>query len=220
MKDTAAGTPGTAAPGGAPAAAPDSRPAKPRRKALLVLASVVGLAAAWQLRNRIVAADREAAPLVLHPSPRELPPLRFADGTGAATSLSDFHGRVVLLNVWATWCAPCVKEMPTLDRLQAALGGPDFEVVALSIDQAGAAAVQPFFIRLGIANLRVYVDTFGDASSRLVAAGIPLTLLIDRNGREIARKLGPAEWDRPEIAQLIRERVDRPAAAPAQGAGT
>ncbi|HUG25395.1 TlpA family protein disulfide reductase [Piscinibacter sp.] len=219
MKDTGTGAPDTAAVGTAHAAGATPAPAIPRRKALLVLAGVVGLAAAWQLRNRMAAADREAAPLVLHPRPRELPPLRFADGTGTATNLSAFRGRVVLLNVWATWCPPCVKEMPTLDRLQAALGGPEFEVVALSIDEAGAAAVQPFFARLGIAHLHPYVDTFGESSSNLVAAGIPLTLLIDRDGREIARKLGPAEWDQPAMVQSIREHLRSPAAAPAQGAG-
>jgi thiol-disulfide isomerase/thioredoxin len=172
-----------------------------------------------QLRNRMAAADRQAAPLVFHPRPRELPPLRFADGSGTATGLTAFRGKVVLLNVWATWCPPCVKEMPTLDRLQATLGGPDFEIVALSIDEAGTAAVQPFFARLGIRHLHPYVDAFHAASTSLVAAGIPLTLLIDRDGREIARKLGPAEWDRPQTVQLIRDRLNRPAigGAPAQG---
>lgn len=211
MKDTGAGTPDMAPADLASAAAAKSGPLIPRRrKALLVLAGLVGLAGLLQLRNRLAVADREAAPLVLHVRPRALPPLRFADGAGAATGLSAFRGRVVLLNVWATWCPPCVKEMPTLDRLQATLGGPDFEVVALSIDEAGAAAVRPFFARLGIAHLRPYVDTFGEASASLVAAGVPLTLLIDREGREIASKLGPAEWDSPQMVHWLRERLRRP----------
>jgi thiol-disulfide isomerase/thioredoxin len=141
-----------------------------------------------------------------------MPNLRFADGEGAPTRLSAFDGRVVLLNLWATWCAPCREEMPTLDRLQAMLGGPDFEVIALSIDQAGVPVVQAFLRREGIQHLRPYVDTFGDASP-LGAGGIPLTLLIDRNGREIGSTRGPAARDHPRIVQMIRGYL-APAATP------
>jgi thiol-disulfide isomerase/thioredoxin len=112
----------------------------------------------------------------------------------------------VLLNVWATWCPPCREEMPTLDRLQSTLGGPAFEVVALSIDEGGLPVVQAFFDQFRIKHLQPYLDTLGDASG-LSAGGIPLTLLIDRDGREIGRKLGPAAWDSPQIVQLIQGRL-------------
>src|SRR3546814_14258724 len=88
----------------------------------------------------------------LHDSPRDLPDLQFKDGSGKPVSLADFRGRVVLLNLWATWCGPCREEMPTLDRLQATLGGPDFEVFALSIDRAGIGAVDAFFADIGVEN--------------------------------------------------------------------
>jgi thiol-disulfide isomerase/thioredoxin len=187
------------------------RPAS-RRNALFVLAGVVGLITAGQWAYRWVGPqfDRHAQDaggvggLRIHPTPRPLPVLRFADGKGTPTSLAAFRGKVVLLNVWATWCPPCRKEMPTLDRLQAALGGPGFAVVALSIDQGDTSTVQAFFAQTGITRLHPYVDTFGEATGSLGAGGIPLTLLIDRDGREIGRKLGPAEWDHPQMVELIR----------------
>lgn len=136
--------------------------------------------------------------------PRPLPELHFTDGAGRAMTFADFRGRVVLLNLWATWCAPCRKEMPTLDRLQAKLGGPDFQVVPLSIDRQGLSVVKPFYKELGLKSLGIYVDQSGKAASDLGAVGIPTTLLVDREGREIGRKVGPAEWDSPAIVEMIR----------------
>ncbi len=169
----------------------------------------MGLAAAAQWVVRRGAGKAPSPALVIHERPREFPALRFNDGRAMPTSLAAFRGRVVLLNLWASWCAPCVKEMPTLDRLQSALGGPDFEVVALSIDEAGAPAVQSFFRRTGIKALHPYVDAFREASASLAAAGIPATFLIDREGREVGRKLGPANWDAPPVLTLIRDRLNR-----------
>jgi thiol-disulfide isomerase/thioredoxin len=138
---------------------------------------------------------------------RPIPDLAFVDGEGHAMSLADFRGRAVLLNIWATWCVPCRTEMPTLDRLQATLGGPDFQVVALSIDRQGDAVIKPFYQQLGLKSLGVYVDQSGKAAGDLHSPGVPITLLIDRTGREIARKLGPADWDSPEMIGLIREHL-------------
>jgi len=97
--------------------------------------------------------------------------------------------------------------MPTLDRLQAALGGPDFEVVALSIDRSGIEAVDKFYAEVGVAHLARYIDESGRAAPRLNALGLPTTLLIDRQGREIARHVGPAEWDAPEILSFLRRQL-------------
>ena len=150
----------------------------------------------------------------IHPQPRVLPTLRFADEKGHAMTLQDFRGKVVLLNLWATWCPPCREEMPTLDRLQARLGGPGFEVVAVSIDRDGLPAVQEFYLQTGIKQLRVYLDKSGEASANLGVVGLPTTLLIDRESREIGRKIGPAEWDSPEAVTLIQGYLG--AAAPDQ----
>lgn len=137
--------------------------------------------------------------------PRSLPALHFTNAEGRALTMADFHGRVVLLNLWATWCVPCRKEMPALDRLEAKLGGPAFEVVPLSIDRQGLAAVQPFYRQLGLKTLRIYVDPSGDAAFAVGAPGVPTSLLVDRDGRELGRVVGAAEWDSPAAEALIRK---------------
>jgi len=165
-------------------------------------------------------AQRSGFPLKLNQVPRAVPAIRFQDGVGRPMSLADFHGRTVLLNVWATWCPPCRKEMPSLDRLQRKLGGPDFEVVALSIDHEGVGAVQSFYKEVGIRALKIHIDPTTEAADRLRFPGIPGTLLIDRDGREIGRALGPAEWDGPEALALIRRILGRaagPSASPGGG---
>jgi thiol-disulfide isomerase/thioredoxin len=135
--------------------------------------------------------------------PHALPEVRFQDDQGRDLTVGDFRGRVVVLNVWATWCVPCRKEMPTLDRLQARLGGKDFLVVALSIDRKGVEAVRGFYQEVGVENLAIYVDPSGKGSHALAIPGVPTTLLIDREGPEVARKMGEAEWDSPEMVSLV-----------------
>jgi thiol-disulfide isomerase/thioredoxin len=146
---------------------------------------------------------------IVHASPRSVPPIAFKNLQGDPMSLADFRGRLVLLNIWATWCAPCRREMPTLDSLQAVLGGPDFEVVALSADRQGRRVVAPFYHELGLWQLGIYLDPSGEAPRALNALGIPTTLLIDREGREIGRLLGPAEWDSPAMVAFLRGYVER-----------
>ena len=141
--------------------------------------------------------------------PRTLPELRFVDGEERALSLVEFRGRLVLLNIWATWCVPCRREMPTLDRLQVKLGGPDFEVLALSIDRQGLPAVKAFYEELGLEALRVYVDVSMNVTRDLGVVGIPTTLLVDRKGGESGRLVGPAEWDTPEMISFLRERITK-----------
>src|SRR3990172_4604481 len=155
--------------------------------------------------------NKTASVFNIHPQPRVLPAIRFADENERAMTLQDFRGKFVLLNIWATWCVPCRKEMPTLDRLQAKLGGPDFEVVALSIDRGGPFVVSTFYSEIGIRALRIYVDKTGEASANLGVAGIPTTLLIDRESREIGRKIGPAAWDSPEVVKVIQGYLVAPA---------
>jgi len=140
--------------------------------------------------------------------PRPVPEVRFLDGEGRALTLDRFHGKVVLLNLWATWCAPCRREMPTLDNLQARLGGDDFEVVALAVDRGGGAKVKAFLEELELGRLALYLDPSSRALRALGAYGLPTTLLIDREGGEVMRAIGPAEWDGPEIVALIRHLID------------
>jgi thiol-disulfide isomerase/thioredoxin len=142
--------------------------------------------------------------LALHDSPRVLPDIRFQEGDNRTRALADFKGKVVLLNVWATWCVPCRKEMPTLDRLQGALGGTGFEVVALSLDRGGREVVRKFYDSIGISRLGLYVDASSRTMRELSVGGLPTTLLIDAAGREIGRVVGPVEWDAPETVSFIR----------------
>jgi thiol-disulfide isomerase/thioredoxin len=136
--------------------------------------------------------------------PRHMPDLSFVDKDGRAMSLADFRGRVVLLNLWATWCVPCRREMPALDRLQATLGKEQFIVLPLSIDRGGIPPVERCYAELGVKALGVFVDQAGASTAKLATTGVPTTLLIDRQGREIGRLLGAAEWDSPEAIALIR----------------
>ena len=155
------------------------------------------------------AADVHAQTLPLHETPQTLPDVMFADGDGASRALSDWRGRIVLLNIWATWCGPCRVEMPTLDRLQQRLGGDRFEVLALSVDRAGPAVVRRFYAETGIKTLRLYIDQSGQALRALGVIGLPATLLIGADGLELARLVGPAEWDSPEIVALIEAHIQQ-----------
>jgi len=150
----------------------------------------------------IAAAQDQSKKFIVHEAPKPIAEFQFEDAGGRFRSLADFHGKIVLLNIWATWCVPCRKEMPTLERLHAALGGPDFEVVALSIDRS-TDAIHKFFAEVGIQKLAIYRDSSAKAPRQLGVVGLPTTLLINREGLEIGRLIGPAEWDAPEIAEFI-----------------
>jgi thiol-disulfide isomerase/thioredoxin len=152
----------------------------------------------------------KAFELSLLDQPRALPELRFVGSNGEALTLGDFRGRPVLLNIWATWCVPCRQEMPALDRLQAAFDKSQFLVLPLSIDRKGVPAVKSFYQELGLETLGIYVDETSKAARALDTVGVPTTLLIDREGREIGRKIGPAEWDSPDMVALIREHLGLP----------
>lgn len=140
---------------------------------------------------------------VMKPEPVELPELSFKDGEGKIKTLADFKGKTVLLNLWATWCSPCREEMPSLDRLQADMGGANFEVVALSLDRGGIDASKRFLKQIDVKSLGTYVDASGKASKPLRVIGMPTTLLIDADGREVGRLVGPADWDSPAAKKLI-----------------
>lgn len=132
-----------------------------------------------------------------------VPALVFLDAEGREVPLSEFRGRVVLLNLWATWCGPCVREMPSLDALQVRLGGPDFAVVALSQDRGGAEVVRKFYEDYDLANLDVWLDKANAAGRALKTRGLPTTVLIDAQGREVGRVEGAEEWDAPEMVERI-----------------
>jgi thiol-disulfide isomerase/thioredoxin len=146
----------------------------------------------------------EMAAFVFRSEPQALPGIKFQDAQGKERTLADWRGKVVLLNLWATWCLPCRKEMPALDRLQKALGSDTFEVVALSVDRKGLEASRKFLDETKVERLALYVDPTARINTELRALGLPVTLLIDPQGREVGRLLGPAEWDSEDALRLIR----------------
>jgi thiol-disulfide isomerase/thioredoxin len=147
------------------------------------------------------------AALLVHAERKDVAPFTFANDKGETLELSNWKGRVVLLNLWATWCAPCRKEMPDLSKLQAELGGPDFEVVALSVDRKGLEASLAFLKEVGVTNLAGYIEPDAKSLAALQALGLPATILIDRNGKEAARLLGPADWASVEAKAVVNALV-------------
>jgi thiol-disulfide isomerase/thioredoxin len=133
------------------------------------------------------------------------PTFSFVDEAGNTLGLADLKGRAVLLNLWATWCAPCREEMPSLDRLQAKLGGAPLQVLAVSIDRQGVSVVRPFYRDLGLRSLGIDLDPSGQAPSVFEIEGLPATLLIDAQGREIGKKLGPLQWDSAAVIDTLQQ---------------
>lgn len=153
------------------------------------------------------------AALLVRPKPLDLPAIAFADKDGKPVNLADFAGKVVLLNIWATWCVPCREEMPALDQLETKLGGKDFQVVAINIDKGGPDKAAAFLKETGATHLALYTDPTGKLFSTIKTVGMPTTLIVDRNGKEIARLVGPADWASPEAIQVIEAAIAAPAPA-------
>jgi thiol-disulfide isomerase/thioredoxin len=161
-------------------------------------------------------AHGELAALTMATTPLRLPDLAFEDADGKPKKLSDWRGRTVLVNLWATWCVPCRKEMPALEGLQAKLGGPDFEVVAVNIDTRDPEKPKDFLKQTHLTRLGYFSDqkakVFQDLKAIGRALGMPTSVLVDGQGCEIATIAGPAEWDSDDAIKLITAAV-RPATA-------
>jgi thiol-disulfide isomerase/thioredoxin len=155
----------------------------------------------------------EVAAINIASSPSRLPDLAFQDASGRPVKLADFGGRTVLLNLWATWCVPCRKEMPALDALQAKLGGETFQVVAVNIDTRNLDKPKAWLGEVGIKQLGYYADpsakVFQDLKVIGKALGMPTTLLIDPNGCELGVLAGPAEWASDDAIKLIEAATRR-----------
>ncbi len=147
--------------------------------------------------------------IIAHAEPQAVPDLSFADADGKLRRLSEWRGKVVLLNLWATWCAPCKTEMPSLDRLQGKLESDRFTVLAVSTDRTGPKEPAAFFIKEGITHLALYNDDTAEANVSMRAEGLPLTVILNEDGREVARLLGPADWDSPEAMAKIEKFLNR-----------
>jgi thiol-disulfide isomerase/thioredoxin len=196
---------------------PDSRENRPMRVPLALAALLYGVIAASANAEPLDAAGiaalealrtGEMEKVVLHDEPRPALSGTFQDAEGDEVSLSDFGGRVVLLNFWATWCPPCRAEMPSIDRLAGEMAGDGLAVIALSSDRGGPERIAEFFAEIGVVNLSIHQDPRGELQRAAGAIGLPVTLLLDREGREVARVTGDAVWDSPEAKALIGRLVE------------
>ena len=212
----------------------DTPPAAPQRRryaryagiaaaaiAMLGLAAVYGIAgfgrnggdtacgpALATAKRMAPLAHGEVAAVNVASEAHRLPALRFKDAGGADKTLADWRGKVVLLNLWATWCVPCRKEMPALAALQQKLGGPDFQVVAVNIDTRNLDKPKAWLSEAGVTGLGYYSDAsahvFQELKADGKAIGMPTSLLVDRNGCELAALAGPAEWASDDALALVR----------------
>jgi thiol-disulfide isomerase/thioredoxin len=159
-------------------------------------------------------AHGEVAALAVASTPFHVPPLAFKDAAGHDRTLADFHGRTVLLNLWATWCVPCRREMPALDALQAKLGGPKFQVVAVNIDTRDPEKPLAFLKQIGVTHLSYFADesaeVFEDLKTAGKAFGMPTTLIVDPKGCEIGDMAGPAEWSSDDGVKLVSAAIGSP----------
>lgn len=147
--------------------------------------------------------------LVVHPAPQALASAAYTLDSGGTAHLAEHKGKVILLNFWATWCAPCRKEMPMLAELQRELGGPDFEVITLATGKNDPAAMQRFFAEIGVSNLPLHTDANSAVAREMGVLGLPATVLISRDGVEVARLLGDADWA-SDSAKAILQTLIRP----------
>jgi thiol-disulfide isomerase/thioredoxin len=159
-------------------------------------------------------AHGEIAALAMAQTPFHVPPLGFKDAEGHDRTLADWRGRTVLLNLWATWCVPCRREMPALDALQAKLGGPKFQVVAVNIDTRDPAKPLAFLKQIGVTHLTYFTDEsaqiFEDLKIAGKAFGMPTTLIVDPKGCEIGDMAGPAEWASDDGIKLVSAAISSP----------
>lgn len=177
----------------------------------LAIMAIIGPDSSTYARADTVSAVKTALPLTgwmekFEPAtaPAALPTTEFTEQDGAKRVLADFNGKIVLMNFWATWCGPCVREMPSLERLHQKLGSADFTVIALSEDRKGWAKITPFRKELGLTALPLFHDVGSKMMFGAKVGGLPTTILIGRDGRELGRLTGHAEWDSDEAVALIQ----------------
>ena len=146
----------------------------------------------------------------LAPSTRPRPTTTWKDASGKNLTLADFSGKVVLVNYWASWCPPCIRELPSIDRLQASLGGDNFTIVAINIDRGGKPIARRMAKRLKIKHLTLYLDRESNSARSLGVRSMPTTFVFDRKGREVGKLEGGAEWDDKAAVELINYFIKNP----------
>ncbi len=186
-------------------------PSDPAPASALAAADGACAASAGRARALEPFAKGDLAALKLTVPPRPLPDVSFLDAEGRPITLEDLKGRVLLVNLWATWCVPCRKEMPELDHLEAALGGPDFHVVAINLDTRDPEKPRAFLRDTGVTHLAPFTDPKGQSFQALRSVGrgfgLPTTLLVDRDGCELGFLAGPAAWGGADAQALVKAAI-------------
>ena len=177
-----------------------------RRLAIILCVLAVGIAV-----YDIKYANDFAARFIPVQANTTLPPLSFEDGQHKTVTLHDFAGRYVLLNLWATWCGPCVREMPALDKLATLFDPQKLTIIALNENSKGFDAATKFYQEHGLHNLGVYTDPAGHTPASLNVKGLPTTILINTRGEEVGRWQGTIAWDSPKAVEFITHVINPPA---------
>ncbi|SPF79808.1 TlpA family protein disulfide reductase [Pseudoprimorskyibacter insulae] len=178
-----------------------------KRTVLALLYTAFGVLANPALADIGAAADLRAGDmkrLVVHSAPKDVVEGDFQTFEDAPVSLAEYQGKYVLVNFWATWCAPCRKEMPALSALQSELGGDAFEVVTIATGRNPKPAMQKFFGEIGVENLPLHRDPKQQLARKYAVLGLPVTLLLDPEGREVARLTGDADWGGADALAFLR----------------
>ncbi|MGI1662895.1 TlpA disulfide reductase family protein [Palleronia sp. KMU-117] len=182
---------------------------KALKSAVLYTALALGANAAMADPSALAALrDGDMQKLIFHPEPQAVSQVAFADASGAEFTLADWQGKHVVVNFWATWCAPCRKEMPGLDRLQAEFGGDAFEVVTIATGRNSLTGIRKFFEETGVTNLPILLDPKSGLARDMGVLGLPITVVLDPEGREIARLIGDAEWDSDSAKAIVAALID------------
>lgn len=175
------------------------------RSLLLYTALVMGANAATAGEIDFAAAQAGDLAKLTEGNGEPVPEGGFMDPEGNTRSLADYRGKVVLVNFWATWCAPCREEMPSLDALQADMGGDDFQVVTIATGHNPLPSINKFYEEESIRNLPILIDARQQFARSMGVMGLPVTILVDRDGVERARLIGDADWSGETAKQVIRE---------------
>jgi len=183
------------------------------RSIVLYMALALGANAAVADTSALAAMrEGDMKKLNFHSTPQPVPETEFTHQNGQSVTLSEFSGKIVVVNFWATWCAPCREEMPMLSELQTELGGEDFEVVTIATGRNAQPAMEKFFDEIGVDNLPLHRDRNQQLARQMGVFGLPVTVILDRKGREIARLQGDAHWNSKSAKQILRALIGQSSA--------
>ncbi len=178
---------------------------RPHTRMLSAACAALIAASAWGYHEANEPSDGTVRSFRPVDPPQPLPGLAFLDASRGPSSFADYRGRVLLLNIWATWCPPCVRELPALDRLQGKFLDSDFVILAISVDAGGFAVTEPFFQRLGIRHLRRLADPGRNLGEFFPLDVLPANFIIDREGNVTGFLRSFADWDAPEAEAMVRD---------------